>query len=93
MNAGAARILEGHQRDPVLQRDAHHIDDLARVHLAEGAGGDGEILTESSHLRAGDIAGPRDYPVRRQILGTHAEVDSSMTDIGATFLKGVGIEQ
>ena len=77
----------------VLQRDAHHIDDLARVHLAQRAGGDSEILAEGGDLHAIDETGPGNDAVGRQFFGLHTEMRPAVADIGAALLKGIDIEQ
>jgi hypothetical protein len=51
LNACAARILEGHHRHADLQGMAHDAGDLARLHLAQGAGDDAEVLAEGGDLR------------------------------------------
>ena len=63
LDTGAAGVLEGDDRDADLDGVAHDAGDLARLHLAEAAGLDAEVLAEGGDLLVAEVARPRNDAV------------------------------
>ena len=82
-----AEILEGDDRRAELGGLLHQRHDLLRVHLAERAADDGEILAEGRDEPAADIARAGHDPVGGQRLLLHAEEAAGMLHVGAELLK------
>jgi len=72
LNAGTARILEGHHRHADLEGVPHDAGDLSGLHLAQRAGNDAEILAESSDLRVSYVTAASDHAVSGQGPPGHA---------------------
>ena len=87
LDARAGRVLERDDRGAELGGLLHQRHDLVRVHLAERAADDGEILAEGRDLSTADIAGAGHDPVGGQRLLLHAEEAAGMLDVGAELLK------
>ena len=80
LDARASRVVEAHQRRPVLQRHLLHLDDLLGVGFAEGAAEDGEVLGEDVHQASADRAPAGDHAVAQNLLVGQAEFVAPMGD-------------
>jgi len=93
VDASAAGILKGDEGDAEFLREFHRFDDLRRVHLADGAAGDGEILGDRGNELSVHVARAGDDRIRRNILAIGSEMPAAMADMHAGLLKGVGLEK
>ena len=93
LDTGAAGVLEGDDGDADLDRVAHDAGDLARLHLAEAAGLDAEVLAESGDLFVAEVAGTGDDAVGGEFLAFHAEVHGVVFGVHADFLEGACVKQ
>jgi hypothetical protein len=89
----SAAVVDEHEGSAALQGQVHHLADLVRVHLADGAAGHGEVLGGGEDLAALD--GPRhaDDSFSRQLLALHAEGGAAMSGIQEELLGGLGVEE
>ena len=71
----------------------HYLGDLARVHVAKRAAGNGEVLCVNAHRLAGDGAGAGDHAVGGELLALHAEVLAFVLHEKIVFMEGAGVEQ
>jgi hypothetical protein len=66
---------------------AHDAGDLARLHLAQGAGDDAEVLAEGGHLHVSDIAIAGNHAVGGQHPPGHSEVGRAVRRVQTEFLE------
>jgi hypothetical protein len=76
-----------------MRSGLHGADDFCRVHLAERAGGHGEILAECGNRPARDVAGADHNAVGRKFLLLRDTGLSGAADVHADFLEGAFLEQ
>ena len=93
LDARPAGVVEPDDRHAGLHREVHHLADLARVGLGEGAAEDREILGEDEHGAAVDAAGAGDDPVARDPLLRHPEVVALVDHEPVDLDERAGIEQ
>jgi hypothetical protein len=72
---------------------AHDSRDLSRLHLAERAGNDAEVLAESGDLSRAYVAVAGDHAVRRQNASRHAEGGRRVRSVEAKFLESALIKE
>src|SRR5271165_5215818 len=72
LNACSAGIVEGDDRHASVGRRLHDAHYLARMHLPERAGGDGEVLAEGGNSAPGDIPGSDHDAVGGKVLVLHS---------------------
>jgi hypothetical protein len=93
LDARATRVVnddDGHAR---LHGVFHEVADLLRVHLAQAATGDGEVLADHGDRTAFHITHTGDDGVGRHVLARKTEVVGVVMDVCAEFLEGIGFEQ
>jgi len=66
---------------------AHQPHDLARLHLAHGAGQHLEVLAEGGDLQTADITGAGDDTIGGQFAPGHAKRHRVVVGVHAQFLK------
>ena len=93
LDARAAGVVDADDGDAEVDRVVHHLGDLARVHVAERAAGDGEVLRVDAHRLARDGAGAGDHAVGSELLAVHAEILAFVLDEKIVFVEGTGVEQ
>jgi len=74
LDAGASRIDDPDDGGPDLDRQIHHMADLARVRLAERSAHDREILRIDVDQTAVDRSRTGDHPVAVNLLPVHSEL-------------------
>ena len=93
LDTRTAGVLEGDDGDADLDGVAHDAGDLARLHLAEAAGLDAEVLAESGDLFVAEVAGTGDDAVGGQFLAFHAEVNGVVLGVHPDFLEGACVKE
>ena len=93
LDAGAARVVEPDHGRAHLQREVHHLADLARVGLGQAAAEDGEVLREHVDQATVDAAVAGDDAVARHLLLRHAEVEAAVLDQLVELLEAALVEQ
>ena len=85
LDACAAGVIDGDDRDAEVGRRFHHVADLLRVHAAERSAGDREVLREGGDRTAVDVADARDDAVAGHLHVIHA--GRVVIDVHAGFLE------
>ena len=85
LDARAARVVDGDDRDSQIGGRFHHVADLLRVHAAERPAGDREVLREGGDRTAVDIADAGHNAVARHLHVGHA--GSVVIDVHSGFLE------
>jgi hypothetical protein len=93
LDAGAARVVEAHQRGAVLEREVHHLADLLRVHAAQAAAQHGEVLREDVDEAALDGAPARHHAVAQEVLRLHPEVVAVVLAQRVQLHERAGVKQ
>ena len=78
---------------PSLLGEAHDVDDLHGMDLAERAGRHREVLADHGDQAAVDIAGADHHAVARHGLSRHVEMLGSMMRVNAGFLERVRLAE
>ena len=91
LNTGSAAVVDPDHRGAALQGIPHDVDDLLRVHLADGTACAGEVLGEGEDRAAVDQARSGQHPVTGDLLSFHAELAASVFDEALVFQKRAGV--
>ena len=73
LDARAARVVDADDRDPVAQREVHHLDHLLREDLAERAAEDAGVVAEQHHVATVDSRHAGDHAVAWHPRGVPGE--------------------
>jgi hypothetical protein len=93
LDTGPARILDADHGHADLHRHVHGLADFRRVHLAERAAYDREVLGEDKNPAALDRSIARHDTLARGLDLVHTEFVAAMLDKGVEFDKTARIEQ
>src|SRR5208337_650390 len=93
LDAGAAGILEAHERRAVPDGVVLRPHDLARMHFSERPAHHHEVLAEAGDLATADKTGADHDAVRGDFAVLHPEGGAAVADMCAVFLDRVLLEQ
>jgi hypothetical protein len=93
LDAGATRVVDADDGDPVAKREVHNLDDLFREHLPEGAAEHRGVVAEQHHIAAVDLSHPGDDTVSGNALCLHVRALVAMGGEDVELLERVAVDK
>ena len=93
LDARAARVVDSDDRDPVGQREVHHLDDLLGEDLAQRAAEDARVVAEQHHVATGDSGHAGDHAIAGDAFRLQPEAARAMGREEIDLLERVAVDQ
>ena len=93
LNPRPARVVYADDRTPRGDGEVHDLADLLRIHLAQRAAENGEVLGKDADLAPRDLAVAGYYPVPKGLVLLETKVVGAVNPVAVQLYESVLVEQ